>query len=99
MWGEREDFKGCYLNVPTFATQCDLSLTAVESALGIYMEAFGEEPHCIMYSATDISTASGLRYGQYGLGDAIPFWIPIPTMRSGVFILTGPKGFFMSQGA
>jgi len=93
----KDDFKGCYIEIPGPPVWFDLSVVGVQQLYNIYVDAYGEKPTTILFDAGDTATAQAIRF-KY-LEDLLEFWIPVPGMMTDAFILAGRKGLVMSPGA
>ncbi len=89
---------GPTVDIPTMAVWCDLSVVALESVVGIYQDSYEQFPTTVLYSTDDGQVAAEIRYKAV-IGSRLPFWVPVPGMPSGAFIVLGKEGFAMSAGA
>ena len=94
-WNAVESYGGPWVEIPSFATQCDMSLAAVETAIARYTEAYLEAPTTIIYAESQHATAMRLRDK---LREILPFWVSAPCLAHGAMILVGPKGIFVGLG-
>lgn len=97
MWDIDHDFKGHYVEIPTFATWMGLSLTAIKHLYQIHIDAYKEKPTTIMYDSGDVDVATLLRH-KFQIDELLKFWVPIPGMRETSFILASRKGFTIATG-
>ena len=86
------------LDLPTSSTWVDLSICAVEADVIRYEQAYNGLPTTIIFSTADIEVACQIRYCSE-VGKRLTFWVPVPGVRPGMYVLGGEKGYVCSPGS
>ena len=87
------------ISVPSFSTQCSLTVTSLENATQQYTSLYKEMPITVFYPREFATKALELRYHhRSGIYDCLHYWVCVPGLPENCWGVAGPQGIFLAWG-